>query len=560
MKWFWISFFAFLAVLVGSAALARPDTVSNTLTFVGTFLTVASWTILALIVAGALFFAWLKWRRDALKSLRTQDGHFPIQRIKLQNGGVAFFDPNLMVGAVAIINRADGALTEPEPAAGWHIQATIRAFVERTRTAQAIYQGDDSRSSKYGALSRPNSAAGAAKLLADPKPVPQLPATVDVPPVPVPATVREWTPQDALNLNTRTKLAIGADERGELVKWNMVESPHLRVHGQTQGSGKTTLIQTLAAGAVRTGAHLIVLDSRRFKDWSAFAGCAELIDTRDPERFADAITKLAAIYQERDGQLGAAGAPNIASLDKPPQRIVAVIAEFGSLCERAKETGALARVLHPLQLILREAGAAGVHILIEDQIVSKKWPIGISANAEPVTGYLPQNYGAAGGWHNAHTLPPHAFHYGAQTVKTWNVAAQLPALLAGYPAGGKLVSGEGKPVHSQFTEPVQEPVHSQFIDRSPEVDPPPTNAVNCAPTSVDGWYEWTLETYLPTHAQLLQVDAQGRGVGVKALGEAMAAHNGKEYDAMKGTASEVAKRIRNDVIAGGFGTDISVSA
>lgn len=439
MKWFWISFFAFLAVLVGSAALARPDTVSDTLTFVGNFLTVAAWTILALIVAGALFVAWLKWRRDALKSLRTQDGHYPLQRIKLQNGSVAYFDPNLMVGALAIVSRADGSLSEPEPAAGWHVQATIRAFVERTRTAQAMFPGDDSRSSKYGSMNRGGSVAGASRLLADPKPVPQLPAPVDVAPTPIPATVREWTPVDALNLNTRTKITLGQDA-GKLVKWDLLETPHLRFHGMTQ-NGKTNAIKTVAAGAVRTGAHVIVLDRRRFKDWGDFRSCAELVDAKDPKTFAAAVMQLRDIYQARDVVLGQRGAANISELDNPPQRIVVVVSEFGALCATAADEGVLTEVLYPLQLIMREAGATGVHMLIEDQVVDQRWPRGISTNAAPVTGKLPLNYSAAGGYHYAHQLAPYTFHYAGQTFKTFDMRAALPGLLADQVAGEKVVSG-----------------------------------------------------------------------------------------------------------------------
>ena len=77
--------------------------------------------------------------------------------------------------------------------------------------------------------------------------------------------------------------------------------------------------------------------------------------------------------------------------------MVVVISEFGALCATAQAEGVLDDVLYPLSLILREAGATGVHVLIEDQVVDQRWPRGISANAEPVTGYLPVNYGAAGG-------------------------------------------------------------------------------------------------------------------------------------------------------------------
>lgn len=62
------------------------------------------------------------------------------------------------------------------------------------------------------------------------------------------------------------------------------------------------------------------------------------------------------------------------------------------------------------------------------------------------------------------------------------------------------------------------------------------------------------------------VDAQGRGVGVRALAEAMAQTargDAREYEAYKGAASEVAKRLRRDLrLPGGerLGADISRTA
>lgn len=83
---------------------------------------------------------------------------------------------------------------------------------------------------------------------------------------------------------------------------------------------------------------------------------------------------------------------------------------------------------------------------------------------------------------------------------------------------------------------------------------------------MDDWYEWVLNHYLPGHPELLQVDAQGRGVGVRALAEAMAQTargDAREYEAYKGAASEVAKRLRRDLrLPGGerLGADISRTA
>jgi hypothetical protein len=573
MKYFWIGFWLFVTALVVSAAMYRPDTVDSTLAFVGTYLVVLSWTVFALLVAGAavggVIVVWLLLRRSQVNSLRQKDGHYPMQRVKTRDGRIVIIDPNLMVGAAITVDRNTGVIEEHEPAAGWQVQATIRALIERTRQAQAMFQGDDSRSSKYGSMHQGDRiSSAAAKLLEAPKRLPEMPASPPPPPpaevmveaAPTPAVVRVWTPQDALNQNTRTKLAMGRTADGTLVKWNMVSAPHLRLHGMSQGSGKTNLAKTLAAGAARTGAQVIVLDRRRFKDWQAFQGKAELIDTRDPRAFATAVQHLQRIYLERDGMLGAAGAANIGKLDNPPPRIVAVISEFGALCAVAAADGVLDDVLRPLTLILREAGATGVHVIIEDQVVDQRWPRGISTNAEPVTGYLPQNYGAAGGYHYAHQLAPYTFHFSGAVFSTWPMDDDVAGLLARVrPVPPVVVDGQftvsSQPVHG----PVHEPVHGQFAGSSPEVDPPPLTVMNY-PTTTDGWFEWTLENYLPKHPELLQVDSRGRGVGVKALGEAMAVCNGKDYDAMKGTASDVAKRLRTEVgLPGGerIGIDIS---
>jgi hypothetical protein len=45
MKWFWGGFWLFLIFLTTTAAMMRPDTVDATLAFVGSFLTVAAWTL-----------------------------------------------------------------------------------------------------------------------------------------------------------------------------------------------------------------------------------------------------------------------------------------------------------------------------------------------------------------------------------------------------------------------------------------------------------------------------------------------------------------------------------
>lgn len=551
MKWFWIGFWAFLIFLITTAAVMRPDTVDATLAFVGSFLTVAAWTLfitgIAFVTVGGGIAAWIIVRKNQIKSLRQQDGHYPLQRVKLHNGSMAIIDPNAMVGPVLVVDRSDGTATEHEPAAGWQVQATIRAMVERTRTAQAMFQGDESRSSEWGSQHRGDRITAAAARLIDGPPrqppisnlqSPNLAITES--PLPPP---RIYTPEDALNQNTRTRLAMGADvATGSLVHWDMQQAPHLRVHGKSQGSGKTNTIQTLAAGAVRTGSHLVVLDRRRFKDWGAFEGCAELVDTRDPRHFAQAVLRLCDIYQKRDALLGRHGAPNIAALEQPPQRIVVAISEFGALCATAQAEGVLDDVLYPLTLILREAGAAGVHVLIEDQVVDQRWPRGISANAEPVTGYLPVNYGAAGGYYDAHKLAPYQFHFAGTVFGTWPMAAVLPMALARVQPSQPVVS-------------VSRTVSREtFPGVSPEVDPPLPAAGNTGNTGGTGDADGSGDAgkWYPFIAEYMQSE-HGRGLwstparGVRQLARAMSRHEtGSEAaeDSYVSIASKVAASIR----------------
>ena len=575
MKWFWLGLFTFLTFLVVSAAAVRPDTVDSTLAFVGVFLSVTAWLALvgaagAVFIGGALYL-YLLWRRSNVETLRQRDGHYPLQRVKLANGDYMFVDMNQAVGPALRVNRQTGEVHEPEPAAGWHVQATIRALVERTRQMQAMFQGDISRSTEYGSQHAGDRITAAAAKLAAGQYEPRTPAITVSPSRPEPepeppSPVRTWTAREGLAGNSNMQFVMGQTATGRLVYWRP-PSGHLRVHGATQGSGKTNLIQTLAAGAVRCGLHLIVLDRRKFKDWQEFSGRAELVDARDPKVFAAAVRALCALYQERDEALGRAGAPNIGYLPDPPKRVLVVVSEFGALCATAQADGVLDQVLHPLTLVMREAAATGVHVVIEDQVVDRRWPRGISANAEPVTGYLPLNYGSAGGYYDAHKLPPYQFHFAGAVFTTWHMQPELRGLLAAASAPGPALlnlavhsssQGSSQGVHGSSQASSQ-----QFTDQftassqgsSPEVDPPLVNiSVNATPETVDGWYEWTLDNYLPAHPELLQVDERGRGLGVADLARAMAAENGKDWEVMKGMASGVAKRLRTEVgFVGGTG-------
>lgn len=434
-NWFWPSLFAFIVILFVVVGLMRPTAIDRGLDELGRTVRVAFWLFAGVIVALAAIRAWIMLDRHRRAAMRQHDGAYSLQRIKLRNGATVLYDPNLSFSPVTVFHPEHG-VAQPQFASET-AQLQFRMEVERTRQLQAMYPGDDARMHRYGYASDiPRTPTGGRPALAGGRPALAPPVTVDSTAVtggePQPVTA-PWRLQDAVYQNTRTKLVMGQSPEYEIVRWDVTTVPHLRVHGMTQNSGKTNLIRCIAANALRSGYHVIVADRRRFKDWQEFKGRAELVDVRDPAAFGAVAHHLARVYGERDDLLARNGAPNIAALREPPQRILLVVAEFGALCAEAAIRRELDGMLHPLGQILREAGATGVHVVIEDQVVDERWPRGISTNAAPVSGVLPQNYGAAGGYHHAHKLPPYTFHFEGSEFRTFDVSAAVPNMLANVP-------------------------------------------------------------------------------------------------------------------------------
>jgi uncharacterized MnhB-related membrane protein len=566
LKYFFGYLFLFLAFLVLLVAIARPDLLDAAILTTGAVLVALAWTLVAgaglCLTVGAGLLAWWWYRRTTVESLRQRDGHYPIQRVRVAGGRTVFIDPNQTIGPAIMVDRRTGEIYEHEPAAGWQIQATVRGMVEQTRRAQAMFQGDASRATVHGSQSRGDRlTAPAARLIAgayDRQNVASefntAPA-VDSTSTAIVEAPRVLSAREGFGANTNTQLVMGQTADGQLVMWNMLDTPHLRLHGKTQGSGKTNLAQTLAAGAARTGAHVVILDRRRFKDWQEFAGVAELIDSTDPRRFAAAVRALQAVYQDRDRLLGAAGAPNIARLPQRLQRIVAVVSEFGALCNVAAGEGVLDQVLDPLKMILREAGAAGVHVVLEDQ-AADKWPMGIAANAEPVTGYLPLNYGAAGGYHYAHKLPPYSFHFAGAVFKTWHMAPELRGLLAAAPdLAGPIVEGRS-------TVPVQPPgVGLPEVERQngTQNGAQERNAGTPGPDDPGRWDD-VVAAWFATHPAALTGPARGISDLARAMCRDNEGGNDANYEAYKGRAHKLFHEFRAAVrLPGGqpLSTDIT---
>jgi len=226
---------------------------------------------------------------------------------------------------------------------------------------------------------------------------------------------------EGLRKLTRTEIPLGYTKTGQIVTWDVTQAPHIRVHGKTQGSGKTNLIKQIAACALRAGHHVIVLDRRGFKDWRAdYEKYVEYIDNRKAGAFANVTSQVKTLYQRRDGVLGQYGAGNIEELPKKYQRLFVVIAEFGTACREAPEDE-LTKVVSDLKTIMSEAGATGVHMVYEAQVVNHDWPRELRGNGDPICGYLPEDTSKAGGYSYAYQLKPYEFHYDGEIFKTWDM-------------------------------------------------------------------------------------------------------------------------------------------
>lgn len=557
---FWPSFFLFLFAVLLLFALARPDMLLAALTVTGSVLLIALWLLLGAACLCGLLIAILAWRKFNLSSRRPVDGAFPLQRFRLKGGRQLLINPNTMVGSSAIIDPVTG-VQELEPAAGWDRAIGVRHAVERTNAVRAMYPGDAARTDRHGAMSDvPKVNAGTWKVLDGPKRdliEPRVIGQPPAPPDPVPPTA---DPGRAIIGAQPLAPAMGQAMSGEIVTWNLLQHPHARIHGASQGSGKTNLAITALAGLARQGAHLVILDRRRFKNFAAFNGHAELIDASDPAAWVETMRRLERIYSERDQMLGAAGAADITQLRQRLARYVVLVTEFGSLASVAEEEGVLKEGMRPLARIMREAGATGIHLIFEDQVVERgKWPRGVAANASGIfTGHLPLNMGAAGGYHHAHNLKQYEFHHDGAVFRAWDMARLTRQLLATAPAydprlavldGVATPAADGERDRSDVdrSQPPTPPHYTGTNGANVTDEPPPTNR----------WEEVTA-AFFAAHPDLLTGPARG----IVDLARSMADNEGnvKPHTAYKGLAHQYYHAFRANVrLPGGekLGVDLT---
>jgi len=388
-----------------------------------------AWVAVLVALAFGIVFVWAKYDTRKESWNRTVDGSFATREIN-HNGRTVLLDPNKSQFGFIAYDKETGEIATDANVTGPDRQLEYANNVQRTRTVAAKQmperQNRTTALADAGFFAAKTREADAKAKLAEMRLVNQ---RQSVPVVPPSRQLPMWTAKDAFIANTDTTFALGLTDDNSIVVWDVESTPHVRVHGKTQGSGKTNLIKEIATGAVLSGAHVIVLDRRGFKDWSAFQPFVELVDNRVTGAFYGTVKRIQEIYRERDGLLGGAGVGNLASLADAPKRIFLIISEFGSACRGALASGELDHVVPLLKNILSEAGATGVHLIFEDQAINRNWPPELRGNAEPITGYLPQDASKAGGYTKAFELERYQFHYDGDRFRTFDMSVEAPALL-----------------------------------------------------------------------------------------------------------------------------------
>jgi hypothetical protein len=491
---------------------------------------------------GVVSVWWL--RRQSDNRNRQQDGAFALREYHLEPWTVRLFNvlrgkpsPRVILDVNAMMTHAAmvyQGVHLAEPPAGWDRQLAYMGDIERTRRVEDAITGDSVLGNPFVNLQRglggvANAATGRMLAGAYDKPIKPQPATIEQYGSPAPMLdVPELLPTDAVEESTPAALVMGQAATGELVKWDLAQTPHLRFHGATRGSGKTNAIQTVAAAALNTGAHVVVMDRVQFKDWGDFDGRAELVDTSDPRTLAGAAMRVLTIYHNRTKILARAGKRDVSQMPKPMRRIVVVVSEFGAQCETARAEKVIGDVEYAFGQLLRLAGATGIHCVFEDQVVDK-WPRGMSTNATPVIGRMPAYSGQACGYIGrggvtTDTFAPYTFWFDGVMFKAPHMQPELVELLTDVPAPSQLVMltppyarGVERSAFGRSVEPQGEGVEAQNapppLDERTNEQPTP-NAVDAGPTDLQAAvWEWRDKHPNGTQAELRR-DFEARNIRI----------------------------------------------
>ena len=519
MDRFWLYFFGFLTVLIILLGAFRPDQLDNALNWLGFFGVVFLWTLGGITLATLGVIAFLVVYKVRHRSRRQVDGAYALQHVNLGHGRVAVVDPNAMVGFGYVIDKRTGQIAEIEPRSGWRIQATVRAMVEKTRQAQAIYPGDYSRTDRHGAFAKPPSiTAGAMRVIGGQDKPPKIidaPSGWDEAPAPAPKLLAG--PVEAAATGDKQHWTVGQADDGALCQFDAAVHAHAAVVG-SPGTGKTTsAAMLLAVQAVRAGHHTIILDPEFGADWSPLAGVAEHHGT-DREVFADQVRTVYALLEKRVKRANGEG--------KRP--VFVVLEEYGDLIAQLRRVSRkdADHVDAMLDTLLRRGRKHNIHLCFVDQYPENWSPQVMGGTKFQAVFQLGPGQGAKMAQWKANDLPDRgAFLHRGRVFHTWHAAAELPRLLQGIPATNRrLIAGNGA---NAGATPAQRPPDAPS---APAQRPPKPESESEAK-----WREFT-DRWFEAHPQFLS-EPYG---GISALARAMAHEDGRPEDwpAYKSTAKE----------------------
>lgn len=440
-------------------------------------LIVLFWILVAAVIVGAGVVIYTYWQREQTKLRRLIDGAFPLQKTAW-----GYFDPNKMVSAGAVVDAYGYA--EVEPLAGWEIQRQIALEVQRTRHLAAMFPGDAAQEKTDGAIVAPRTNVSTAKLLAGPSekaPILREPLALPAPVTAAPVAQRaSVTGQQMIDNPQPTRLAIGESvDSGEIVYWDVLSNPFVRVHGIT-GGGKTALCRMLVAQAIRHGWEVTILDTRQGKDWGLFRSHANVIDAREPEIALAEIKREVARYEQRDTILGKYQAADVQELQritgKSYGRRLFVVEEVQSHHINAEFAGgkeyrkAFWMALHKLT---KDARAAGMHGLYIDQMPSN-WAEGVRYNSEAICFELPDYGGRIAGYVYAHKLDKFHCHFRGDVIKAGHLTdSQIMQTINLAPARVRKFAGSQEEIAIQNAGSM--PVLPENTEQNHPVEPEPTD-------------------------------------------------------------------------------------
>jgi hypothetical protein len=567
MKYFWFGFWLFLTFLVVAAAAVRPETIDGILFYTGAYLVVVGWVVVVLVAivpvalvigGGVLLWSWV--RKVRTEHLRQRDGSFALQQLDPKKP-VVFYDPNQQVGSAAAWVPGTGWV-EYDGGAGWDNQRQIAAQRSLVARVQAAAPGDRALGDMARELKHSDGVGGWLKGMRavdarwaerTPKgwgeekpPKPVLQPSPQLPPPPVEPAIPPQLPPptvgELVQASQATRIAFGRQpETGELAVWDLLETPHLRLHGGTQ-KGKTSAAIAVVAGMLVSGTQVVVLNPKA-GNWQMLQEYAEVADVRRPEAFAAALRLVHAEFTRRDALLAAQKAKDILALSRAvrPPRLAVVVEEYGAQRYRAQAAGTLPEVDKLMSELASEAAASGIHLIAIDQRPTNYDPF-VKANLGAVAVFnLPDDgAGKASGYARAHKLPQYHFWYDGDIYRSAD-ATGIEALLR------RALPPQYPPV-LVAPPPVPQPVPGAvFAGVPPEVDVSQDDVANTANAADLGkWYEFIIDYMARSDGRELW---QTPPRGVRQLARAMSvAETGREdnEDSYVGIASRVTKRIREE--------------